>query len=86
MEPNIGMGCIMQGNVISHEGFKHFGTGFEDNLLERLTCLRQEYERLKPRLFYLAEQDPGCIEYKKLYVHCSELFSEAEKITAHLEL
>lgn len=56
---------------------------FCDNLhshVNKLSELRNEYERIRPRLLFLAENEPDSSEYKELYEYAMCILGLVEEI------
>lgn len=45
-----------------------------------LTALRKEYEKIRPRLLFLAKNNPDSEEYKELYYYAKDIMKKFEEI------
>lgn len=56
---------------------------FCDNVhshVDQLSELRSNYERIRPRLLFLAENEPDSSEYKELYEYAMNILGAVEEI------
>lgn len=45
-----------------------------------LTALRKEYDKIRPRLLFLAENSPDSEEYKELYYYAKDIIKRIEEL------
>lgn len=61
---------------------KDFNSKYEiSSSLNDLTALRKEYEKIRPRLLFLAKNNPDSEEYKELYYYAKDIMKRFEELT-----
>lgn len=82
------MGCNMQIEICEETAYKTNGKiNFCDNIHknnEKLTRLRKSYETIRPRLLFLAKNEPNSPEYKELYYEAVKIFNTVEELIGPL--
>lgn len=66
------------------DGKKHSKYEISSHLNDLVT-LREEYEKIRPRLLFLAENSPDSGEYKELYHYAKDIFKRFEELTDNYE-